>query len=165
MNASNIQLSVAQPQKSLGDGYLQFKLNHSTTAVLLVQFTQEVLVLPNDSITSVPNISELILGLMNWRNRIIWVVDLSRMFGFESNISSMGQCNIIVVRYGVEIIGFMVPEIKGTVRFNSENIKAAENQVSLHMIPYLKGCIWRGDELNLVLNIQSILQSLSLQDK
>lgn len=160
MNASNTQLSVAQRQTSLGDGYLQFKLNHSTTAILLVQFTQEVVILPHDSITSVPNISELILGLMNWRNRIIWVVDLSRMFGFNSNISSVGQCNIIVVRHGVETIGLMVPEIKGTVRFNPEMIQDADNQVPLHIIPYLTGCICRNEELNLVLNIQSILQSL-----
>ena len=165
MNTSNIQLSVTQPQKKLGDGYLRFKLNKSTTAVLLVQFTQEVVVLPNDAITSIPNTSELLLGLMNWRNRIIWVVDLPRIFGFESNISPMGQCNIIMTRHGAETIGLMVPEIKGTVRLNSDNIQPADNQVAPHIIPYLKGCIWQEDELHLVFNMQSILQSLFLQEK
>ncbi len=163
MNASNIKL-LTQPETNLGDGYLQFKLNPSTTAALLVNFTQEVVVLPFEVITPVPNTSELILGLMNWRNRIIWVVDLPRILGFESHIHQMRQCNIIVVHDKAETVGLMVPEIKGTVRFNSVTIQSAENQVST-IVPYLEGCIWREDELNLVLNIQAILQSSFLHDK
>ena len=164
MNASNIKL-LAQPHKQLGDGYLQFKLNENTTAVLLVNFTQEVVVSPIEAITPIANKPELILGLINWRNRIIWVVDLPRIFGFESNISPMGQCNIIMTRHGAETIGLMVPEIKGTVSLNSDNIQPADNQVAPHIIPYLKGCIWQEDELHLVFNMQSILQSLFLQEK
>lgn len=164
MNASNINL-LTQPQETLGDGYLQFKLNQSTTAVLLVKFTQEVVVLPFDAIATIPNTSELILGLMNWHNRIIWVVDLPKMFGLESHIYRMRQCNIITIRHEAETIGLMVPEIKGTVRFNSDSIQSAQNQVATNLVPYLRGCIWRENELNLVLNIQAILKSSFLYHK
>lgn len=162
MNASNMKL-LTQPQTNLGEGYLQFKLNRSTTAVLLVNFTEEVVVLPLAAITSIPNTSELILGLMNWRNRIIWVVDLPKILGLESQ-SQMRQCNIIVIRHEGETIGLMVPEIKGTVRFDSGTIQSAQNQAS-DIIPYLNGCIADEDELNLVLNIQAILKSSFLYDK
>ena len=162
MNASNIKL-LTQPQKNLGEGYLQFKLNRSTTAVLQVNFTEEVVVLPLGAITSIPNTSELIVGLMNWRNRIIWVVDLPKILGLESQ-SQIRQCNIIVIRHEAETIGLMVPEIKGTVRFDSGTIQSAQNQAS-DIIPYLNGCITDEDELNLVLNIQAILKSLFLHDK
>ena len=164
MNASNIKLPVTQPQTTLGDGYLQFKLNQSTTAVLLVQFTQEVIVLSCETVTSIPNTSELILGLINWRNRIIWVIDLPRMLGLESQFYTMRQCNIIVISHDRETIGLMVPEIKGTVRFNSNTIQGANNQVASHILPYLKGCIWREDELNLVLNIQAVFNSSFVDD-
>ncbi|MGB3639488.1 MAG: chemotaxis protein CheW [Rivularia sp. (in: cyanobacteria)] len=157
MNASNIKL-LTQPQNNLGDGYLQFKLNQSTTAVLLVNFTEEVIVLPLGAITSIPNTSELILGLMNWRNRIIWVVDLPKILGFESQFHQIRQCNIIVVRHQAETIGLMVPEIKGTVRFNSGTIQSAQNQAR-DIASYLNGCIYDQDQLNLVLNIQAILKS------
>lgn len=157
MNASNIKL-LTQPQKNLGDGYLQFKLNQSTTAVLEVNFTEEVVVLPLRAITPIPNTSELILGLMNWGNRIIWVVDLPKMLGFESQIHHPRQCNIIVVHHQAETIGLMVPEIKGTVRFDKGTIQSAQNQAS-DIVPYLDGCIDGEDELNLVLNIQAILKS------
>jgi twitching motility protein PilI len=163
MNASNIKL-LSQPQTNLGDGYLQFKLNQNTTAVLLVNFTEEVVVLPLGAITAIPNTSELIVGLMNWRNRIIWVVDLPKILGFESQFSQMRQCNIIVIRHEAETIGLMVPEIKGTVRFNSGTIQPAQNQAS-DIIHYLNGCIRDEDELNLVLNIQAILKSSFLHDK
>lgn len=162
MNASNMKL-LTQPQTNLGEGYLQFKLNRSTTAVLLVNFTEEVVVLPLAAITSIPNTSELILGLMNWRNRIIWVVDLPKILGLESQ-SQMRQCNIIVIRHEGETIGLMVPEIKGTVRFDSGTIQSAQNQAS-DIIPYLNGCIADEDELNLVLNIQAILKTSFLYDK
>ena len=164
MNVSNVQLPT-QPQISLGDGYLQFKLNQNTTAILLVKFTQEVIVVPNDSITAIANTSDLLVGLMNWRNRIIWVVDLPRMFGLDLPIYRMGQCNIIVINYQGETIGLMVPEIKGTVRFNSDNIQSISNQISPVLSSYVKGCIWRKDELNMVLNIQAILKSVLLKNK
>ena len=165
MNASNLKLPI-QPQTSLGDGYLQFKLNPVVvTAILLVKFTQEVIVVPNDSITAIANTSDLLVGLMNWRNRIIWVVDLPRMFGLDLPIYRMGQCNIIVINYQGETIGLMVPEIKGTVRFNSDNIQSISNQISPNISSYVKGCIWRKDELNMVLNIQAILKSVLLKNK
>ena len=162
MNASNIKL-LTQPQTNLGDGYLQFKLNQNTTAVLLVNFTEEVIVLPLGAITSIPNTSELIVGLMNWRNRIIWVVDLPKILGLESQSHQIRQCNIIVVRHEAETIGLMVPEIKGTVRFNSTTIQSAQNQAS-DLVPYLSGCIDDEDEFNLVLNIQAILKSSLIHD-
>lgn len=165
MNASNLKLSVTQPQKTLGDGYLQFQLNKGTTAVFSIEFTQEVVVLPIEAITSIPNTSELMLGLMNWRNRLIWVVDLPRMFGLESHLSRIRQCNIITIDHEAETIGLMVPEIKGTVRLNSATIQSAHNQVAPHILPYLKGCIWHEDELNLVLNIQAILKSSFLHNQ
>ena len=163
MNASNLQLPVTQPQKTLGDGYLQFQLNKSTTAVFSIEFTQEVLVLPIETITSIPNTSELILGLMNWRNRIIWVADLAKILGVESQSYPIRQCNIIVASHESETIGLMVPEIKGTVSVNSGTIQPADNQES-NIASYLNGCIWREDELNLVLNIQAILKSSLLQN-
>ena len=162
MNASNINL-LAHPHKQLGDGYLQFKLNNNTTAVLLVNFTQEVVVLPVETITPIANKPELILGLMNWRNRIIWVADLAKILGLESQSYPIRQCNIIVASHESETIGLMVPEIKGTVRLNSGTIQPANNQES-NIAPYLNGCIWREDELNLVLNIQAILKSSFLQN-
>mgnify|MGYP001800979648 FL=1 len=162
MNASNINL-LAHPHKQLGDGYLQFKLNNNTTAVLLVNFTQEVVVLPVETITPIANKPEFILGLMNWRNRIIWVADLAKILGVESQSYPIRQCNIIVANHESETIGLMVPEIKGTVRLNSCTIQPANNQVR-NIASYLNGCIWREDELNLVLNIQAILKSSFLQN-
>lgn len=159
MNASNLKSSLTQTQTTLGDGYLQFQLNQNITGALLIKYTQEVVVLPFESVTSIPNTSELILGLINWRNRIIWVVDLPRMFGLESHIYPKRQCNIIVIRHQVETIGLMIPEINGTVRFNSDTMQSAHNQVAPHIVPYLKGCVCHEDQLNLVLNIQAILKS------
>ncbi|MBV6626040.1 MAG: purine-binding chemotaxis protein CheW [Rivularia sp. (in: Bacteria)] len=163
MNASNIKLRT-QPQQNLGDGYLQFELNQNTAAVLLVNFIQEVVVLPLGSITSIPNTSESILGLMSWRNRIIWVVDLPKILGFESQLYGMRQCNIIVISHQKETIGLMVPQIRGTVRFNSAAIQSSNNQDN-HIVPYLSGCIQHEDELNLILNIQAILKSSFLHVK
>lgn len=161
MNASNIKLPVTKSPTNLGDGYLQFQLNDNTTAALSIKFTQEVVVLSVDAINPIPNTSELILGLMNWRNRVIWVVNLPKMLGSESHISQMRQCNIIVINHEAETIGLMVPEMKGTVRLNSDTIQSVENQVEPEILSYLKGCIWHEDELNLVLNIQAVLNHLS----
>ena len=58
----------------------------------------------------------------------------------------------------------MVPEIKGTVRFDSGNIQSAQNQTS-HLVPYLNGCICYEDELSLVLNVRAILKYSFVREK
>jgi positive phototaxis protein PixI len=165
-NSSKITLSSKQSQNNqnnLGDGYLRFQLNQQTTAVLAMRQTQEAVIVPVESVTAMPNLPACILGLVNWRSRIIWVVDLPRMLNLESLDYRLRQYNVIVVRVESLLLGLVVQEIKGTTKFMADDIRSPVGQVASSLVPYLRGCVVQQQELLLVLDAQAIVHSSILR--
>ncbi|MBD2430500.1 MULTISPECIES: chemotaxis protein CheW [Fischerella] len=159
MNNSKITLAAKPTDQNLGDGYLRFQLNKLAPAVLPMRYTQEAIVVPVESITSMPNMPSCILGLMNWRSHIVWVVDLPRMFNLESLDHRFHQFNIIIIRVESLLLGLVVQEIKGTTKFMPDEIRSPVGQVASSLVPYLRGCVVQQKEVLLVLDAQAIVQS------
>lgn len=162
MNSSKITLSPKN-QNNLGDGYLRFQLNRQTSAVLSMKHTQEAIVVPIESITSMPNMPSCILGLMNWRSRIIWAIDLPRMLNLEYLDNRLRQYNAIVIRVESVILGLVVQEIQGTTKFMPDDIRSPIGQVASSIVPYLRGCVVQQKEILLILDAQAIMQSSILR--
>lgn len=159
MNNSKITLAAKPTDQNLGDGYLRFQLNKLAPAVLPMRYTQEAIVVPVESITSMPNMPSCILGLMNWRSHIVWVVDLPRMFNLESLDHRFHQFNIIIIRVESLLLGLVVQKIKGTTKFMPDEIRSPVGQVASSLVPYLRGCVVQQKEVLLVLDAQAIVQS------
>ncbi len=163
MNSQKITLLSKQAQ--LGDSYLKFELNYNTTAVLSMKHTQEAMVCSVESVTSMPNMPFGILGLMNWRSRIIWAIDLPRILNIEAIDLRVRQYNVIVVRTESAFLGLVVQEIMGTTRFMPDEIRSPVGQVASSLIPYLRGCVVQEKEILLVLDAQAIVQSSILRNE
>jgi len=104
-----------------------------------------------------------IAGLMNWRSRIIWIVDLPRMLNLEFLDNRLRQYNVIVVRVESLLLGLVVQEIKGTAKFLSDEICSPVGQVASSLVPYLCGCVVQQQEILLVLDAQAIVHSSILR--
>ncbi|HLP90482.1 MAG TPA: chemotaxis protein CheW [Nostocaceae cyanobacterium] len=153
-----------QPQTNiLIDSYLKFQLNQQTHAVLSVKYTQEAMIVPVAAVTAMPNMTTCILGLMNWRSRVIWVVDLPKMFNLECLDHRLRQYNVIVTKVESQLLGLVVPEIKGTTKFLDEDIRSPVGQVASSLIPYLCGCVIQKEEVLLVLDAPNIIKSSIFQ--
>ncbi|MEH2070711.1 MAG: chemotaxis protein CheW [Nostoc sp.] len=163
MTSTKITLSSKPIENNLADGYLKFQLNQQTGAVLSMKYTQEAIIVPVESVTSMPNMPPCILGLMNWRSRIIWVIDLPKILNLESLDYRVRQYNVIVVRVESLLLGLVVQEIKGTTKFVADEIHSPIGQVASSLVPYLCGCVVQQKEILLVLDAQAIVQSSSLR--
>lgn len=161
-NNSKATLTKNHQQNKLGDAYLKFQLNQQTAAILAMNHTQEAVILPVDSITPMPNMPACILGLMNWRSRIIWTVDLPRLLNLESLDNRIRQYNIVVIKVESLILGLVVQEIKGITKFMSDEIRSPIGQVASSLVPYLQGCVAQQEEVFLVLDAQAIVNSAVL---
>ena len=144
------------------NGYLKFQLNQQTGAVLSISHTQEAIVTPVTSVTAIPNMPSCVLGLMNWRSHIIWIVDLPKMFNLESLDYRLRQYNIIVIQMKSMILGVVVQEIQGTTKFTVDDIRSPVGQVASSLVPYLCGCVVEQEEILLVLDAVHILESAIL---
>ena len=163
MNNSKSILSDKQTQNNLGDGYLKFQLNRQTAAVLSMKHTQEAIVVPVETVASMPNMPACILGLMNWRSRIVWAIDLPRMLNLECLDYRQRQYNVIIIRVESVLLGLVVQEITGTTKFSPDQIRSPVGQVASSLVPYLRGCVIQEKEILLVLDAQAIVQSSILR--
>nr|WP_238718097.1 chemotaxis protein CheW [Petrachloros mirabilis] len=142
-----------------GDPYLKLRLDAEITALIPMVFAQEVLVVPEERLTLIPNMPAWALGLLNQRSRVFWVVDLLRLFNQDAFAVSQRLYNIVILRADQMPLGIAVPQVNGVLRFPSEALQSPVGAVSDHLTPYLRGCVpWENDIL-LVLDPQAIVRA------
>jgi positive phototaxis protein PixI len=159
-NALALLPNKPQKTKNQGDTYLKFKLNQQTPALLAMSQAQEVILLPPNRLTSMPNMPPFVLGLMNRRSRVMWVINLAQMLGLNETLSTVQQYNVVIIRHGSISLGVVVQSVEGVIRLTQEQIQSAQGQISSTLVPYLRGCTLSGTEILLVLDAAGIIQNL-----
>ena len=166
MNTSALALipNQAQDKKNLGDTYLKFKFGQQTPAVLSMSRAQEVVILPPERLTPMPNMPAYVMGLLNRRSRVLWVVDLARMLGLMPIETNVVHYSVVIIRDDSTSLGLIVQTVEGVVRLTPESIQSPLGQVSSGLVPYLSGCILQEKEILLALDAEAIIRSPLLQN-
>ncbi|NEP12008.1 MAG: purine-binding chemotaxis protein CheW [Symploca sp. SIO1A3] len=145
--------------KNQGDTYLKFQLTQQTPAVLSMTQAQEVIVLAPSRLTPMPNMPAYVMGLLNRRSRVLWVIDLPRMLGLSRVETNIQQYNIVIIRNELATLGLIVAAVEGVIRLKSECIQSPLEQVSSTIVPYLRGCILQKEEILLLLDAEEIMRN------
>lgn len=148
-----------QVDRTESDTYLRFQLDRQTPAIVSMEHTQEVLVVPFRRITPMPNMPKCVLGLLNWRNRVLWVIDLAQMLKLQPLDTTAQQYHMAIIRVGQVPLALVVQEVKGVTRFTPDCIQSPLGLVTSGLMPYLHGCILQQKEILLVLNAEAIVHS------
>lgn len=166
MNTSALALIPHQPQtkKNLGDTYLKFQLSQQTPTALSMSQAQEVVVLPIGRLTPMPNMPPYVMGLMNRRSKVLWVVDLARMLGLPFIETNVQHHDVIIIRNESASLGVIVQSVEGVVRLTPSSIQSPLGHVSGSLVPYLRGCVLQEQEILLVLDAEAIMRSPLLQN-
>src|ERR671932_1335148 len=146
-------------KKNLGDSYLKFKFGQQTPAILSMSRAQEVVILPVGRLTPMPNMPPYVMGLLNRRSRVLWVIDLARMLGLPGVETNVQHYNLVIISNGSASIGLIVQAVEGVVRLTPESIQTPLGQVSSSLVPYLRGCILQEQEILLVMDAEAIMRS------
>ena len=158
-NALTLLSNQSLQTKNQGDTYLKFQLSQQTFAVLSMSQAQEVIVLAPSRLTPMPNMPTYVMGLMNRRSRVLWVIDLPRMLGLPRTETNVQQYNIVIIRNKSATLGLIVTAVEGVMRLTSECIQSPIEQVSSSLIPYLRGCILQEQEILLLLDAEAIMRN------
>lgn len=159
MNNSQIIVEQQSIQDNLENSYLKFYLNEQTPAILSMNYAQEAVMVPVELVTSMPNMLPCILGLINWRSRVIWAIDLPKMLNLESLEGRLKQYKIVVIQVESLLLGLVVHDIKGVTKFMPDSIQSPVGQVASSLVPYLSGCVQQLPEILLVLDAKSLIHS------
>jgi len=162
MDSSQIALSMKQASKQVGDSYLSFSLNQQTPALLLMEYAQEIIIVPTTRLTPMPNMPECVLGLLNRRSRVLWVVNLAQLLNLPTFDPIAQQYQIIIIQSEQVKLGLAVQSVKGVTHFPPQSSQAPTETFSF-LAPYVSGCIPQENKMLIVLDAKKIATSPKLQ--
>lgn len=177
MNASVLAHRL-QSERASGVACLSFQLNEQTPALFSMNQVQEVIVLPANQITPMPNMPPCVLGLSTRRSRVMWLVDLTHMLLSTPVSQTIRNYNVVVIRvnqtspqqktlldttHSQALLGLIVPEMKGVMRFSPDLIQTPKGHFAPSLAPCLRGCLIQQNEMLLVLDAEAIARSPILQ--
>lgn len=158
-----MKTELAIPDRQLiGEAYLKFQLAPRVPAVIAARAVEEATVLAPAQVTTIPNMPPCMLGLVNRRNRVIWIANLVRLLGMPLPDRPRQQYSMVIVKAGSSL-GLMVEAIDGIVHLSAEDLQPPPPQVNPVLVPYLKGCAIQDDQILLVLDAEAVLQSSVFQ--
>jgi len=161
MNTSALaRLNPPQTKKNLGDAYLKFHFGQQTPAILSMSRAQEVVILPVHRLTPMPNMPDYVMGLLNRRSKVLWVIDLAKMLGLPGIESNIQHYNLVIIGNGATTFGLIVQGVEGVVRLTPESIQSSLGQLSASLVPYLRGCVLQEPEIFLVLDSEAIIRKI-----
>jgi positive phototaxis protein PixI len=163
LTSDQIGRLTSGPQKAPGDAYLKFEIAQGIQAVISMHQVQEVLVLPMQRLTAMPNLPASILGLTHRRSRVLWVADLAKLLEIGSLDSSPRQYDLMILRTTEMAIAAAVQRVDGILWVAPETIQPPPSHIAVSLIAYLRGCILQSQDFLLVLDAESILQSAVFQ--
>ncbi|WP_299410077.1 chemotaxis protein CheW [Acaryochloris sp. IP29b_bin.148] len=163
-----MKLPTLEPQSSpiqegLGDPYLRLQLEEKVPIAIPMETAREVLVVPVEQITPIPNMHDCVLGLLNQRSRVFWVIDLSSMLGYSGFTTTARQFNVVILQVDEVPLGLAVPTVQGVTRFSTDLIQSPIGAVAPNIAPYLRGCLPEEQEILLVLDPDAIVHASVLQ--
>ncbi len=146
-------------RKPVGTAYIKFWLDGQTAAALPMQDVQEVLALSTQRLTAMPTMPLPMLGLINRRSRVLWVVDFGLLLGYCRLEPNLREYNLIVVQSEAIALGLAIHKLDGMVWLQPEAIQPVPAHLAHHGLTHLEGCILQEQGILWVFQAQSIVRS------
>jgi chemotaxis-related protein WspB len=135
--------------------FLIFKIENEKYAIPAKEIVEVVDLV---HFTKIPQTPGYIKGLMNYRGKVLPVIDLPFLF-LKRDFKPMLSTRIILMNYKVkkriEIIGVVAENITETLNFDKNSIK--KSGIKLDTLPYLGKVISNNNEIIHILEITKIL--------
>jgi twitching motility protein PilI len=141
MNTSALTRRSPESRKPLKNIYLKFQIYPQVSAVLPMRHIQEALTLPAQQLTALPNLPPCMLGLMNRRSRIFWVISLAHLLGIANAPHPTQQYNLIIIQVDSMTLSLAVQKVEGITDLDESAIQPPPGQIPASIIPYLSGCL------------------------
>lgn len=172
-SAQNVTSALARPTVrsllSLGTGHLRVSLFEGVSVLLPMIYVQEVIALPAHRLSALPNLPAPVLGLINRRSQVLWLVDLAYLLGIGRLDLAPQTHNVVVLKVGKLTVGFAIAAIEGMVAVPPESRIPVPSQAPPTVLPYLQICARLADdgtqpsEVLMVINPEALFQSPVLQ--
>jgi purine-binding chemotaxis protein CheW len=155
----SIEPSLVPAEDPRAGKHLVFRIATEDFAIRVTS-VQEILGMME--ITSVPQTSPYVKGVINLRGRVIPVIDLRLRLGFSAQAYAQQTC-IVVIRTRVgdsdRFTGVIVDEVSEVVNILATDIQDTPDFGISTPSPYLLGMARANDKVRILLDIEEVLKS------
>lgn len=119
-----------------------------------------------EGVTRVPNSSEFIPGVLNFRGSIVPVIDMHKRFNMSKN--EMQEKMVVVVDISDKdknvLMGLLVNQVTDVIEFDYKSIKSVPDLGIKYNPEFLEGFVELNGKFIMVLNIDKVLSVQELSD-
>lgn len=166
LESNNQFLQLQDGSQQEGQRFLRFSLNAEVDGLLPLADLQEVMNLALKNILPVPQMAKSMLGIINWRGKAIWIVDLANLWGAchwcqREPIPDSGMA--ILVQWKEETIGLLIEEVKTIEIYDPQQcMPISEGMFSEELRSFAQGySVDSQGKTWIVLDIHSIMQTIA----
>jgi purine-binding chemotaxis protein CheW len=116
--------------------FVVFSLGNEEYGIEIL-YAQEIIRIPN-RITKIPNMPDYIEGMINLRDKIIPIIDLKKMFGFEQTERTIDN-RLLILRFENMLLGIIVDDVSEVVKIEDDAIEVLSSEISSLGSKDLKG--------------------------
>ncbi|MGB3208588.1 MAG: chemotaxis protein CheW [Crinalium sp.] len=142
--------------------FISFKLGLKDIALLPLECIAELFQVSIGDILPVPETPNCVLGIYNWREEILWLLDINVLTGFPGITQQESLLTIMAMVVQVEgkFLGLLVPQVKDIEVLDLQNMKIPDRQLfKEELMPFLQGyLIGKDNEILRILNPEAISQ-------
>ena len=165
----NLDILSDQPTEELqelnaptGELHLKFKLASGRELAFAAEGIAEVMSVSPEQIAPMPNISPLLLGVLNFRGQVIWVADLGQFLGEAIPLNTeRTELSILALTDRQDLVlGIAVDAVMGMEWLETATL-SSDTDCPDEMAPFVKGG-WsssEGDDILNLLDHQAIIRS------
>ncbi len=116
---------------------------------------------------NLPNMPKHCVGVIDFRNTMVPVVDLREMFGYEhQGVSPQTVLVVILVEYANEeiLLGIVVDSVSDVLVIDNRHLKDSPSIGGKIDTSFIKGMFKHQDQIVVVLTLESILEAKAIID-
>ena len=143
-------------QSEIKNSFIHFKIGKENYAIVVNKVLE---ILQAGKLTTIPNSSEFVKGVLNFRGEIVPVIDMHKRFNLKKQDDTTKM--IIIIDLETEkknvLMGLLVDQVKDVIEIEYKSIRKVPD-IGINYNPeFLEGMIEKDDQFILLLNVDKVL--------
>jgi purine-binding chemotaxis protein CheW len=136
--------------------YINLRIGTENFAISVFKVLEIIQV---EQITHVPNSSDFVLGVLNFRGDIVPVIDMHKRFNVDNEEASEKMVVVVDVANKDKsvLMGLLVDEVSDVIEFEYRNIKSVPDLGIKYNPEFIEGFVEQQEKFIMVLNIDRVL--------
>jgi len=143
--------------------YINFKIGSENFAINVFKVLE---ILQLEELTHIPNSSDFVLGVLNFRGSIVPVIDMHKRF----NTKTQADCNKMIIIVDADnsekkvLMGLFVDEVTDVIEFDYKSIRTVPDLGIRYNPEFLEGFVENDNKFIMVLNTDRVLSISELSE-